>query len=84
MGFRTLEISNAAEIHVKDGQLEVTTEEGTVHIPVEDLNQIMVHGANIRLSTMDLSILAQNRSTRRKKIEDNIIIHHRRKYFVPK
>lgn len=30
-------------------------------IPVEDLNQIMVHGANIRLSTMDLSILSQNK-----------------------
>ncbi len=30
-------------------------------IPIEDLNQIMVHGANIRLSTMDLSILSQNK-----------------------
>lgn len=29
-------------------------------MPIEDLNQIMVHGANIRLSTMDLSILSQN------------------------
>lgn len=28
-----------------------------VYIPIEDLNQIMVHGANIRLSTMDLSIM---------------------------
>ncbi len=61
MGFRTLEISQAAEIHIKAGQLEITTEEGTVSIPVEDLNMIMVHGANIRLSTMDLSILSQNR-----------------------
>ncbi|MBP3458648.1 MAG: hypothetical protein J6K58_05520 [Lachnospiraceae bacterium] len=47
MGFRTLEISHAAEIHIKEGQLEVTTEEGVVVIPIEDLNQIMVHGANI-------------------------------------
>lgn len=61
MGFRTLEISHAAEIHIKEGQLEVTTEEGTIYVPVEDLNQIMVHGANIRLSTMDLSILSQNK-----------------------
>lgn len=28
-----------------------------VYVPIEDLNQIMVHGANIRLSTMDLSIM---------------------------
>lgn len=61
MGFRTLEISHAAEIHIKEGQLEVATEEGVVVIPIEDLNQIMVHGANIRLSTMDLSILSQNK-----------------------
>ena len=61
MGFRTLEISQAAELHIRNGQLEVTSKEGTILIPVEDLNQIMVHGANIRLSTMDLSILSQNR-----------------------
>ena len=29
MGFRTLEISRAAEIHIKEGQLEITTEDGT-------------------------------------------------------
>lgn len=61
MGFRTLEISQAAEIHIKEGQLEVSTEENSVLIPIEDLSQIMVHGANIRLSTMDLSILSQNK-----------------------
>lgn len=61
MGFRTLEISHAAEIHIKEGQLEITTEEGVAVIPVEDLTQIMVHGANIRLSTMDLSILSKNK-----------------------
>lgn len=47
MGFRTLEISQEAEIHIKEGQLEVTTAEGVVLIPIEDLSQIMVHGANI-------------------------------------
>ena len=41
--------------------MEITTEEGVARIHVEDLNQIMVHGANIRLSTMDLSILSQNK-----------------------
>lgn len=61
MGYRTLEISHAAEIHIKEGQLEITTEEGIVLIPIEDLCQIMVHGANIRLSTMDMSILSQNK-----------------------
>lgn len=61
MGFRTLEINHAAEIHIKEGQLEIVTEDGTVYVPIEDLNQIMVHGANIRLSTMDLSILSQNK-----------------------
>lgn len=61
MGFRTLEISKPAEIHIKNGQLEVETEDGILLIPIEDLLQIMVHGANIRLSTMDLSILAQNK-----------------------
>ena len=61
MGFRTLEISYAAEIHIKEGQLEITTDDGVAVVPIEDLNQIMVHGANIRLSTMDLSILSQNK-----------------------
>ena len=61
MGFRTLEISQAAEIHIKEGQLEVITKDGIVMIPIEDLKQIMVHGANIRLSTMDLSILSKNK-----------------------
>lgn len=61
MGFRTLEISEKAEIHIKFGQLEITTDQGRVQIPIEDLSQIMVHGANIRMSTMDLSILAQNK-----------------------
>lgn len=61
MGFRTLEIASACEIHIKEGQLEITSEDGTAQIPLEDLTQIMVHGANIRLSTMDLSILSQNK-----------------------
>lgn len=61
MGFRTLEISQAAELHIREGQLEITSTEGVALIPIEDLNQIMVHGANIRLSTMDLSILSQNK-----------------------
>lgn len=61
MGFRTLEISHEAEIHIKEGQLEIETAEGIAYIPIEDISQIMVHGANIRLSTMDLSILSQKK-----------------------
>lgn len=61
MGFRTLEISKACEIHIKEGQLEVTSGDGVALIPIADLNQILVHGANIRLSTMDLSILTQSK-----------------------
>lgn len=61
MGFRTLEISTSCGIHIKEGQLEVTSDAGVALIPVEDLGQIMVHGANIRISTMDLSILSQNK-----------------------
>lgn len=61
MGFRTLEIAKEAQIHIRSGQFEVTTEDGTALIPIDDLDQIMAHGANIRLSTMDLSILSQSR-----------------------
>lgn len=61
MSFRILEISQAAEIHIREGQLEVNTAEGKIVVPIEDLSQIMVHGANIRMSTMDLSILAQHK-----------------------
>lgn len=46
MAFRTLEISNEAEIHIKDGQLKVTNKNGIAFIPIEDLSIIMVHGAN--------------------------------------
>ena len=50
MGFRTLEISQSAEIHIKEGQLEVTTQEGVALIPIEDLSQIMVHANNFQLN----------------------------------
>ena len=61
MGFRTIKIANPAEIHIKNGQLEIEQEAGTVYIPIEDVAQIMTIGGNIRLSTMDLSILSQNK-----------------------
>lgn len=52
MGFRTLDISSECDIHIKNGQFEITSEDGAALIPIEDINQIWVHGANIRLLTM--------------------------------
>jgi len=52
LAFRTLEICNPAEIHVKRGQLEITNENGLIRIPLEDLATIICSGANIRMSTM--------------------------------
>ena len=49
MGFRTLDICQAAEVHIKMGQIEISSSSGTVSVPVEDLFQITAHGANIRL-----------------------------------
>ena len=61
MAFRTLEITNPTEIHIKNFQLELTQEnQEPIYIPIEDIAQITTIGANIRLSTMDLSILSQN------------------------
>ena len=58
MGFRTLEISNPAEIHVKRSQLEITEQGVTVMIPLEDLTTVICSGANIRMSTMAQSQMA--------------------------
>ena len=52
MGFRTLEISTSAEIHVRKSQLEITNQDGIIMIPLEDLTTIVCSGANIRMSTM--------------------------------
>ena len=61
MSFRTIEISQAAELHIQKGQLKIASAEGVAVVPVEDVSVIMLHGANIRLSSMDLSILSQNK-----------------------
>lgn len=61
MPFRTLEIAEPSEIHIKNHQLEIHQDKkDTILIPIEDLSQITALGPNIRLSTMDLSILSQN------------------------
>lgn len=61
MAFRTVEINNPADIHIRNGQLEIVQNEGIAVIPLEDITQIIASGANIRLSTMDLSIISQNK-----------------------
>ena len=35
MGFRTLETSQAAELHIKNGQLEVTTNDGVALVTIK-------------------------------------------------
>ena len=49
MGFRTLEIGQAAELHVKKGQLEITTADGVALVPIEDLTQIPKYTADFAL-----------------------------------
>lgn len=59
MGFRTLEICTSAEIHVRQSQLEITNQDGTIMIPLEDLTTIVCSGANIRMSTMAQAQIAE-------------------------
>ena len=59
MGFRTLEISRPADIHIRKGQLEITNQDGILLIPLEDLTTIVCSGANIRMSTMAQAQIAE-------------------------
>ena len=61
MAFRTIEISNPAELHVKNGQLEITQADNCLVVPLEDIAQIMCIGQDIRISTMALSKLVEKR-----------------------
>ena len=38
MGFRTLEISRPADIHIKEGQMEITSSDGLVTVLVPGYN----------------------------------------------
>lgn len=58
MAFRTIEITKPTELHMKNGQLEISQEEGVVMVPIEDISQIFCIGPDIRVSTMALSKLA--------------------------
>ena len=57
---RILEITKRTEIHICDGQLQLEQDENKVVIPIEDLSIIISQGSDIRLSTTDISILAEH------------------------
>ena len=65
-GFRILEITQPSELHVTANQLTIEQviepkKKRKVSIPLEDLELIICTGANIRLSTMALSVLSENK-----------------------
>ena len=65
-GFRILEITQPSELHVTTNQLTIEQviepkKKRKVSIPLEDLELIICTGANIRLSTMALSVLSENK-----------------------
>ncbi|MDO4467505.1 MAG: type II CRISPR-associated endonuclease Cas1, partial [Bacillota bacterium] len=61
MSFRILEITNPAEIHILNHQLEIQSGKNKIYIPIKDLDIVICQGPNIRLSTNDITILAQNK-----------------------
>lgn len=60
MAFRTIDISNPAELHVEKHQLVIKQEAGIVRIPLEDILHITCLGPNIRISTLALSKLSES------------------------
>ena len=54
MAFRSVEISNPAELHMKNNQLQIEQNERILQIPLEDITQITCIGPDIRISTMAL------------------------------
>lgn len=61
MKFRTLEISKPAELHLSNKQLEIATETENISIPIEDLSCIYFIGPDIRISTMAISQLVNQK-----------------------
>lgn len=58
MAFRTVVISNEAELHVQQGQL-VAIQEQTVWIPTEDIAVLVLENPRIHLSAAVLSLLVE-------------------------
>ena len=59
MGYRTVEVNRPAELHIRKGQLEITQEEGSALIALEDLAGLVLAGPDIRISSLALSALAE-------------------------
>lgn len=57
---RILEITNPCELHIQNYQLKIIQEDQIFFVPIHELSIIIAQGQNIRLSTNDLSILAEN------------------------
>ena len=60
MTFRAVELSEKTELHILQGTLDILHEGQHLFIPVSDISVIIASGADIRLSSNDLSVLAQN------------------------
>lgn len=58
MAFRTVVISNEAELHVQQGQL-VAIQDQTVWIPTEDIAVLVLENPRVRMSSAALSLLAE-------------------------
>ncbi len=58
MAFRTVVVSNEAELHVQRGQL-VAVQEQTVWIPTEDIAVLVLENPRVHISAAALSLLAE-------------------------
>lgn len=58
MAFRTVVVSNEAELHVQQGQL-VAVQEQTVWIPTEDIAVLVLENPRVHISAAALSLLAE-------------------------
>lgn len=58
MAFRTVVISNEAELHVQQGQL-VAIQDQTVWIPTEDIAVLVLENPRVHISSAALSLLAE-------------------------
>ena len=59
MGYRTVEVNNPAELHIRKGQLEITQAEGSALIALEDLAGLILAGPDVRISSLALAALAE-------------------------
>lgn len=60
--FRVVSIEHPSELHVASGQLTVDQECTHVSIPLSDITLLVLFGPSIRVSSMALDLLAQNKT----------------------